>query len=119
MNLLLIILIGFIGGFIGGGLGLGGGAIMVPLLVYVAGLTQLQAQGTVVGLLTVPVFFLAAWRYYAAGNLKIPIVGLLMIGFIVGSLLGAHCVQYIPGPTVKKYFGIFLILIGIKMAFVK
>ena len=44
------ILIGFAGGFVGGGLGLGGGAIMVPLLVMVVGLTQHQAQGTVIGL---------------------------------------------------------------------
>ena len=109
----------FAGGFVGGGLGLGGGAIMVPLLVMIVGLTQHQAQGTVVGILTVPVFFAAAWRYYAAGNLKIPIVGYMIIGFLVGSLLGAHLVQYLPAATLKRFFGAFLIIIGIKMAFLK
>ncbi|MBP9853320.1 MAG: sulfite exporter TauE/SafE family protein [Candidatus Omnitrophica bacterium] len=117
MQIVFFILIGFIGGLLGGALGLGGGAIMVPLLVMVAGLTQHQAQGTVIGLLTLPVFFAAAWRYYIAGNLKLNITGFMIIGFIVGSLLGAHLVQYLPADVLKKWFGAFLILLGIKMFF--
>ena len=119
MSILTYILIGLAGGFVGGGLGLGGGAIMVPLLVFVVGLTQHQAQGTVIGLLTVPVFLAAAWRYYAAGNLRLDITGFMIIGFIVGSFLGAHFVQYLPAAILKKVFGISLILIGVKMTFLK
>jgi len=119
MPILAYILIGFAGGIVGGGLGLGGGAVMVPLLVLVAGLTQHQAQGTVIGLLTVPVFLAAAWRYYAAGNIRMDITGFMIIGFIVGSFLGAHFVQYLPAAALKKVFGIALIGIGIKMAFLK
>jgi len=119
MSIITYILIGLAGGFVGGGLGLGGGAVMVPLLVFAAGLTQHQAQGTVIGLLTVPVFLAAAWRYYAAGNLRLDITGFMIIGFIVGSFLGAHFVQYLPAATLKKIFGIALILIGIKMVLVK
>ncbi|MGE0268430.1 MAG: TSUP family transporter [Candidatus Omnitrophota bacterium] len=119
MPFLTYILIGFAGGFVGGALGLGGGAIMVPLLVMAAGLTQHQAQGTVIGLLTLPVFLAAAWRYYIEGNLKLNITGLMIIGFVVGSFLGAHIIQYLPAPIVKKCFGFFLILLGIKMFFFK
>jgi hypothetical protein len=119
MHTLVYIFIGFAGGFVGGGLGLGGGAVMVPLLVYAAGLTQHQAQGTVIGLLTVPVFLAAAIRYYTAGNLKLDIAGFMIIGFIVGSFLGAHFVQYLPAPVLKRVFGIALILIGMKMVFIK
>ena len=119
MAILTYILIGFAGGFVGGGLGLGGGAVMVPLLVFVVGLTQHQAQGTVIGLLTVPVFLAAAWRYYCAGNLRLDITGFMIIGFIAGSFLGAHLVQYLPAALLKKVFGIALILIGIKIAILK
>ena len=119
MPIFVYILIGFFGGVVGGALGLGGGAVMVPLLVLIAGLTQHQAQGTVIGLLTVPVFFAAAYRYYVAGNLKLDITGFMIIGFIVGSFLGAHFVQYLPAALLKKVFGIALILIGIKMALLK
>lgn len=119
MTSITYILIGLAGGFVGGGLGLGGGAVMVPLLVYAAGLSQHQAQGTVIGLLTVPVFLAAAWRYYAAGNLRLDITGFMIIGFVFGSFLGAHCVQYLPAPALKKIFGAVLILIGIKMVMLK
>ena len=119
MPIFTYILIGFSGGVVGGALGLGGGAVMVPLLVLVVGLTQHQAQGTVIGLLTVPVFLAAAYRYYVAGNLRLDITGFMIIGFIVGSFLGAHFVQYLPEAILKKVFGISLILVGIKMVFIK
>ena len=113
------ILIGLVGGLMGGALGLGGGAIMVPLLVFWAGLTQHQAQGTVIAVLTVPVFLLAALRYHAAGNLKIEIALFVAAGFVVGALLGAHLVQGVPDAALKRGFGVFLILLGIKLAFFK
>ena len=119
MNIFLYILIGFLGGVAGGALGLGGGAVMVPLLIYWVGLTQHQAQGTIIALLTLPVFLMAAIRYYAAGNVKLQIAGFMVIGFVMGSLLGAHLVQGVPSPQLKKMFGAFLILIGIKMVFFK
>jgi uncharacterized membrane protein YfcA len=113
------ILIGLVGGLGGGALGLGGGAIMVPLLVFWAGLTQHQAQGTVIAVLTVPVFLLAALRYHAVGNLKIQIALFVASGFVVGALLGAHLIQGIPDAALKRAFGVFLILMGIKMVFFK
>ncbi len=119
MTFLIYILIGFLGGVAGGALGLGGGAVMVPLLVYWVGLTQHQAQGTVIALLTLPVFLMAAIRYHAAGNVKLQIAAFMIVGFVVGSLLGAQLVQGIPSPQLKKMFGAFLILMGIKMVFFK
>ena len=119
MSLLLCVLIGFLGGLVGGSLGLGGGAVMVPLLVYWIGLTQHQAQGTVLAVLTLPVLFLAAYRYHLSGNIKLQVAFLMAMGFIVGALLGAHLIQNLPEATLKRLFGIFLILIGIKMALLK
>src|SRR3989338_6589154 len=113
------IYVGFVGGLVGGALGVGGGVIMVPLLVLWAGLTQHQAQGTVIAVLTIPVFLLAALRYHAAGNVKLQVILFLAAGFVVGALLGAHLVQGIPSPQLKRIFGVSLILIGIKMAFLK
>ena len=117
MNILFYTIIGFSGGLVGGALGLGGGAIMVPLLVYWIGLTQHQAQGTVLAVLTLPVFLLAVLRYHAQGNVNLQVAGYLVVGFIAGSLLGAHLVQQVPAPILKRIFGIVVILIGLKMAF--
>ena len=115
MSILVYVLIGLSGGIVGGALGLGGGVVMVPLLVLIVGLTQHQAQGTVIGLLTVPVFLAAAYRYHIAGNLRLDITGFMIVGFIVGSFLGAHFVQYLPAAMLKRGFGVALIIIGIKI----
>lgn len=119
MNIFLYIVVGLIGGIFSGALGIGGGAIMVPLLVLWFGLTQHQAQGTALAVMLTPVFILAVLRYYAAGNVKVQMALFIACGFVVGALLGAHWIQGIPDTTLKRAFGIFLILIGIKMAFFK
>lgn len=119
MAILSYIVIGLIGGFAGGALGIGGGTIMVPMLVMMVGLTQHQAQGTVIGLLTLPVFLAAAWRYHAAGNIRLDITGFMIVGFIVGSFLGAHFVQHIPASTLRRIFGVALIVVGLKTVFMK
>lgn len=113
------ILLGLVAGTVGGALGLGGGAIMVPALVMMFGLTQHQAQGTALAVMLPPVFILAVMRYYWAGNVKIQMAAFIALGFIVGAFLGANMVQNIPSAQLKKIFGVFVILIGIKMVFFK
>ncbi len=119
MSPLLTILIGFIGGIFSGAFGIGGGAIMVPLLVYWFHLTQHQAQGTILAVLLLPVGILSVWRYFQAGNVKVNIAIFIALGFIFGALLGAHFIHGVSDANLKRAFGVFLILIGIKMALFK
>ena len=119
MVFLSYVLLGLLAGIVGGALGLGGGAIMVPAFVLLFGLTQHQAQGTALAVMLPPVFILGVLRYYWAGNVKVQMAIFVAIGFMVGAFLGAHFVQNIPDAGLKKMFGIFLIIIGIKMAFLK
>ena len=51
MSIFLIILVGLLAGILGGFLGIGGGIIMVPALVFFLGMSQHQAQGTVLAAL--------------------------------------------------------------------
>ena len=119
MSLILYVVVGFTAGIAGGALGLGGGAIMVPAFVLLFGLTQHQAQGTALTVMLPPIFIFAVLRYYWAGNVKVQMALFVAIGFIVGAFLGAHFVQNIPDAHLKKAFGIFLVVIGIKMALIK
>ncbi|MCK5259449.1 MAG: sulfite exporter TauE/SafE family protein [Candidatus Omnitrophica bacterium] len=119
MTWILYITVGLIAGTIGGALGLGGGAVMVPVFVLLFGLTQHQAQGTALAVMLPPIFIFAVLRYYWAGNVKVQMALFVAVGFVVGAFLGAHFVQNIPAAHLKKAFGIFLIAIGIKMAFIK
>src|SRR3989344_2480714 len=113
------ILIGLAGGLVGGALGLGGGVIMVPLLVLWFGLTQHQAQGTALAGMLTPVFAPVVGRYYQAGNVKVQMALFIACGFVIGALLGAHFIQGLPEATLTRAFGVFLVLIGIKLASLK
>ena len=117
--ILLYITVGLLAGILSGAFGIGGGVIMVPLLVLWFGLTQHQAQGTALAVMLAPVFILAVTRYYAAGNVNVQMAIFIACGFVVGALLGAHLIQGVPDATLKRAFGVFLILIGVKMAFLK
>lgn len=115
MNIVSYLLIGLVGGLAGGAFGIGGGTIMVPALVLLFGLTQHQAQGTTLAALLPPVFLFAVMRYYTAGNVKIQMAIWISAGFVIGAFLGAHFIQGVPDATLKKAFGIFLILVGLKL----
>ncbi len=119
MTNLLYILVGLAGGIVSGSFGVGGGVVMVPAMVLFFGLTQHQAQGTALATILAPVGILAVLKYYSAGNVKINIVVFLAIGFVLGAFLGANYIHTLSDATLKRAFGIFMILIGIKMAFLK
>ena len=119
MNIPLYVLIGAVGGLFSGAFGIGGGTIMVPALVYFFALTQHQAQGTVLAVLMVPVSFLAVLRYYQSGNVKIDAAVWIALGFLFGALIGANFIHGLPESTLKRAFGIFLILVGVRMALLK
>jgi len=109
------IALGLGAGIASGFLGIGGGAILIPVMVYMFGLTQHQAQGTTLALMIPPIGLLAAWKYYSEGNVKLNMAAFICIGFLFGALIGAIFVHKVPGPILKKVFGIFLFLISLKM----
>ena len=116
---LLYIGLGLLAGIFGGMFGLGGGIILIPALVYIFGLTQQQAQGTNLFIMLPPIGLLAALRYYYSGNVKPGMVGFICLGFFVGGLIGAHLVQNLSDPILKRMFGLLLFFISIKMILLK
>jgi len=109
------IALGLTAGVASGFLGIGGGAILIPVLVYIFGLSQHQAQGTTLAIMIPPIGLLAAWKYYVEGNVKLNMAAFICIGFLVGGLIGAIFVHKVPAPILKKIFGVFLLLISINM----
>ncbi|MBL7070346.1 MAG: sulfite exporter TauE/SafE family protein [Candidatus Omnitrophica bacterium] len=115
MNPLSYICLGVVAGILAGIFGIGGGVILIPALIYLFGLSQHQAQGTTLAIMVPPIGLLAAMRYYYSGNVKLNLAVFICIGFFVGGLLGAHLVQNLPEPALKKMFGIFLLAISLRM----
>lgn len=95
--------------------GIGGGVIIVPVLVLWFGFSQKVAQGTTLALLVPPIGILAAYTYYKHGDVNLNAAGYIIIGFVIGSLLGARYVTHLSNATVIRIFGIFLLILGMKM----
>ncbi|MDT8901385.1 sulfite exporter TauE/SafE family protein [Anaeroselena agilis] len=116
--ILLTFAIGLIGGVLSGLLGIGGGAVMVPLMVFILGIAQHTAQGISM-LVIIPTALVALWHFHKDKMVDYRTAGMLAMGAIVGALISANFVQYIPGNDLKKLFGIFIIYTGIRMVAVK
>ncbi len=109
-----IIIIGVIAGVFSGFIGIGGGLIVVPALVLFLGFTQHAAQGTSLAMMLPPIGILAVYNYHKAGHLDLKVAMILATSFIIGSYFGSKVAIGLPADTVKKGFGIIIILIGIK-----
>lgn len=115
MQIVQFIIVGLIAGVLAGMLGIGGAIFVVPVLVYIYGWEQHMAQGTTLAMLIPPIGILAAWKYYEAGNMDIKVAGILCIGFFFGGFIGGWLANQLPADTLRKAFGVFLLLVSIKM----
>jgi uncharacterized protein len=117
LTVLFLVIVGLAAGALSGMVGIGGGIIIVPALVYILGFSQLQAQGTSLGLLLLPVGFLAVMNYYKQGYIDIKVVLIMCVTFVIGGWLGSKITLALPQETVKKIFAIVLLLVAGKMLF--
>ncbi len=111
-----LLLIGLVAGIAGGMFGIGGGAIMVPAMVLLMGLDQKFAIGTSLGAQILPIGILAAIVYHKKGNLNIKHGLLIAFGLIVGNYFGALFANlpFVTSDAMKKLYGIFVIIIGLR-----
>ncbi len=113
----LLIIEGLVVGIITGLVGVGGGFLIIPALVLVAGLDMRVAVGT-------SLFIIAAkstlgfYKYLdvlRAESLDVnwELLGIFTVVGIIGSFVGGRVGRYVPQKTLKKGFGYFLVVMGI------
>ncbi len=113
-----LILIGLIAGVLSGLIGIGGGIIIVPLLLLL-GFSQQQSQGTSLASLLPPVTLLAVMNYQKAGYINWKYAAIIAIMFVVGGYFGSKIAIDINQRTLKKIFGVIMLLIAGRMLFEK
>lgn len=118
-TLLILVILGILTGFLAGMLGIGGGLIVIPALVMIMGMSQQAAQGTSLAMMLPPIGIIAAYNYYKAGHVDIKIALILAVMFIIGSYFGSKIAVKLSQELLKKIFGVFLLLVAIKMLFWK
>jgi len=117
--IMIILLIGVVAGVFGGFIGIGGGLIVVPCLVYFLGMSQHAAQGTSLAMMLPPIGVTAVYNYYKAGDVDFKVAAILCISFVIGSYFGSKIAISLSPQTIKRAFGILIILLGMKMVFWK
>jgi len=118
-ELVLLIIIGLVAGFVGGALGLGGGIIIVPALVFIMGFSQHQAQGTSLLVLLLPVGIFAVIHYAKNNYIDYKFAAVLILATVLGSYVGSVVSTHLPAKTLKTIFGVFMLLVSLKMIFNK
>jgi len=112
----MFIILGFFTGILSGALGVGGGIVIVPTLVILVGLSQKSAQGMSLAIM-VPLALLGAYRYWREEtvDMNLLVSGLIVIGALAGTLIGAELALRLPGHVLRKAFAVFLVLVAARM----
>lgn len=109
-----VICFGFIAGIISGLLGIGGGIILVPLMVTYLGVSQHMAHGTSLAVI-VPTALTGSIIYGFNDNIDLMLALNLVVGSVIGASLSAKWMKKISAKKLQQFFGIFLVIIGIRM----
>lgn len=105
-----VLLLGLSAGVLVGLLGIGGGAVLVPAMVYLLGMDQHMAQGTSLLMLLPPVGIGALREYWRNGNVDLRAGILCACGFLAGGYLGGWIAVPLSSRELKGFFGAFLVL---------
>ena len=103
--------VGFAAGVISG-MGIGGGAILIPALTILFGMTQQKAQ--MINLLYfIPTALLAVGVHKKSGNIERkdlpPLIGWGLLGALPGALLAVK----VDANYLRKGFAVFLLAVGV------
>jgi hypothetical protein len=114
-TILLLTSIGLAAGMLSGMVGIGGGMVIVPALVFLLGLSQHQAQGTSLFILSLPVLLLAVMNYWRTGNVNWRFGLVIASTFVIGALLGSKLTLRLPEAWVKLIFGLLMAYVSFQL----
>ena len=106
-----LVITGIITGFLSGLMGVGGGTIMVPAMVLLAGFSQHAAQGTAL-LVMVPMGAVGAFAHWRLGNVSGGLLYGMVPGIIMGTFAGGNIAQIIPDNPLRWMFVLVTVYMG-------
>lgn len=114
---ILLILIGLISGIISG-MGIGGGTILIPALVLFVNPGQHTAQSVNL-LFFIPTAIIALIIHIKNRRIDYKMAVPIIITGFLGAFAGSRLAMALPENNLKKWFGIFLLAMGIYEIFSK
>jgi len=110
-------LIGFFSGIISG-MGIGGGTILIPALIFFAGITQKVAQGVNL-LYFIPTALASLFIHFKNRNIEVKVALSMLVPGIIGALAGSYMANTVSNDLLRKIYAVFLFLMGIYELFKK
>ncbi|HOQ38205.1 MAG TPA: sulfite exporter TauE/SafE family protein [Acetivibrio sp.] len=107
---MLLFLIGLISGIISG-MGIGGGTVLIPALVIFVHPDQHIAQSVNL-LFFIPTAIIALIVHIKNKRVNFKISIPVAVFGLVGAYFGSKIAISLPGNSLRKYFGVFLLVLG-------
>ena len=118
MNYLMAGIIGLVSGVASGLFGVGGGIVMVPAMIFFMSMDIKRAVGTSLAVI-IPTALMGSFKHYQQGNLDWRVALSLAPMAILGGYAGAWLTTQISSANLKRTFGGFLVLVGVRLLFFK
>lgn len=106
-----IILIGILSGIVTG-LGMGGGSILILILTTFLNTEQHTAQAANL-IFFIPTAITAIIVHFKNKNVDKQVGKKLLYSSMIGSAVGSYLTSFVKAQNLRKYFGIFLLVVGI------
>jgi uncharacterized protein len=107
-----LILVGAAAGVFAGLFGIGGGIIIVPSLILLAGFPLVKATGTSLAAILLPVGILGVVAYYRAKIIDLRASAYLAAGLLTSVVVGAWLANTLPVDLMRKFFALFCLYVG-------
>lgn len=111
LRLAVFVATGGLAGFLAGMMGVGGGSLMVPSMVLLAGFPQLGAQGTSL-LAMIPAGAAGAHQHWKLGNVAKELLPGLVPGILVGTWAGGSLAVRLSEASLRLVFASVLVYTG-------
>lgn len=115
MTTFALLAIGLVAGVFAGMFGIGGGLIIVPALLFIVKMKEVEAIGTSLAALIPPVGLLGAMEYYRNGSINLRYAALVAIGIFLGAYFGARIMINLPPELTRRLYAVFLLVIAARM----
>jgi uncharacterized membrane protein YfcA len=107
-----LILIGAAAGVFSGLFGIGGGIIIVPSLILLAGFPLVKATGTSLAAILLPVGILGVVAYYRAKVIDLRASAFIAAGLLTTVVVGAWLANTLPADIMQKLFALFCLYVS-------
>jgi len=112
-TIVLLVAIGLAAGMGSGVFGIGGGVVIVPALVFIAGFSQHRATGTSIAVLLPPIGLAAVFEYARHGQVDFRAAFIIAAAMFLGAYVGAFVANKMGDASLKMMFGFFLLALSL------